>query len=166
MSIPFLTPAPLPVKVTNVADITIGVVKNEGTSDGGTTWVPESVDASGNQNVNVVSTAQMGTPVNGIGNYAAAQSDVELIADPGVGKAIHITALSITNDATLAITVKLEADTASAKTAITPTYKIPASGTLNLSFGAQGIVATAHKNVGVVTTGTSNFTVHAVGYAV
>ena len=103
-------------------------------------------------------------PLIGFGSYAAAQTDTALIADPGSGLAVYVTDIVVTNDSTAAITVFLESDTASAKTAITPTYKIPASGGMALSFRTP-IKGTVHKNVGVTTTGTSNFTVEVHGYA-
>ena len=167
--IPFTPPEPLPVVIQNAEDIIIGTMNQQGSTDGGTTWVPVAVDAEGHAGVviesaPVLSVQAPGTPVNGIGSFAAAQTDTALIADPGASKSIHITSLSITNDATHAVTVVIECDTTGAKTALTPVYNIPASGVLNLNFGAPGIVATVHKNVGVTTTQVSNITVHVVGY--
>ena len=156
--------------------VNVGEVQIEGSSDGGTTWYPVKVSAAGVQThaidqttpgtTNGVVERTMGelSPLIGFGNYAAAQTDTALIADPGSGLAVYVTDIVVTNDSTAAITVFLESDTASAKTAITPTYKIPASGGMALSFRTP-IKGTVHKNVGVTTTGTSNFTVEVHGYA-
>ena len=112
-----------------------------------------------------ICSAYPGTAVNGIGTYAAAQTDTALVADPGAGLTIHVTRLIVTNDATHAITLFLETDTAGAKTAITPTYTIGVSQTVTLDFGPVGILCATHKNLGVTTTQVSNFTVQAIGYA-
>ena len=131
--------------------VDIGTVAIDQTTPGGTNGVVERT---------------MGelAPLIGFGNYAAAQTDTALIADPGSGVAIYVTDIVVTNDSTAAITVFLESDTASAKTAITPTYKIPASGGMALHFRTP-IKGTVHKNLGVTTTGVSNFTVEAHGYS-
>ena len=156
--------------------VNVGEVQIEGSSDGGTTWYPVKVSAAGVQThaidqttpgtTNGVVERTMGelAPLIGFGNYAAAQTDTALIADPGSGVAIYVTDIVVTNDSTAAITVFLESDTASAKTAITPTYKIPASGGMALHFRTP-IKGTVHKNLGVTTTGVSNFTVEAHGYS-
>ena len=156
--------------------VNVGEVQIEGRSDGGTTWYPVKVSAAGVQThaidqttpgtTNAVVERTMGelAPLIGFGSYAAAQTDTALIADPGSGVAIYVTDIVVTNDSTAAITVLLESDTASAKTAITPTYKIPASGGMALHFRTP-IKGTVHKNLGVTTTGVSNFTVEVHGYA-
>ena len=117
-----------------------------------------------NGRLHVVSESAGTSTIVGNGAYAAAQTDVELIALV-TGKAIHVVDLIITNDATAPVTVKLETDTASAKTALTPPYRIAASNSLVIRFDAGGLVGAVGKNIGVTSVGASNITVQVVGYA-
>lgn len=113
-----------------------------------------------------VTLIQPGTAVGGFHNEVDAVAAHEIIADPGALKAIHVTQLIVTNDATAPITVKLVTDTGGGAAAITPTYSVAASGTLVIPYGNPGVVGTTNKNVGFTTVGTSNYTVQVIGYSI
>jgi hypothetical protein len=89
-------------------------------------------------------------------------TDIELQAAPGSGS-LYITDIVITNDATLATTVKFEEDTGSAKTQKLPVMYIPASGGITIHYKTP-IKLTATKNLGFTTTGTANTSIQANGY--
>lgn len=113
-----------------------------------------------------VTLIQPGTAVGGFHNEVDAVAAHEIIADPGALKAVHVTQLIVTNDATAPITVKLVTDTGGGAAAITPTYSVAASGTLVIPYGNPGVVGTTNKNVGFTTVGTSNYTVQVIGYSI
>jgi hypothetical protein len=95
-------------------------------------------------------------------DFTAAQTDHEVKA-ADAALALYVTDIIITNDSSAAITVYLETDTASAKTKISGTLYIPASGGLvtNLTTPIKG---TAAKNIGVTSTGVSNWSITLSGY--
>jgi hypothetical protein len=92
-----------------------------------------------------------------------AATDDELVAAPAAGLSLYITDIMVTNDATAAITIKFLCDTASAKTNLTGTHKVPASGGFVLNLRTP-IKCTAAKNFGYTSTGTSNYSVFVAGY--
>ena len=94
---------------------------------------------------------------------AAAHVDIALQAAPGAGLSLYVTDWIVTNDATLAITIKLEEDTASAKTAKTAIQYVPKDGGFVMKF-ATPIKLTANKDLGFTSTGTSNFGVTVNGF--
>jgi hypothetical protein len=94
---------------------------------------------------------------------AAAHTDVALQAAPGSGLSLYVTDWIVTNDATLAITIKLEEDTASAKTAKTAIQYVPKDGGFVMKFETP-IKLTANKDLGFTSTGTSNFGVEVHGF--
>jgi hypothetical protein len=75
----------------------------------------------------------------------------------------YVTDIIVTNDATLAMTMYICTDTAGGATQLTGTFKVPASGgfVLNLRTPIKG---TAAKNIGVVSTGTTNWSITMCGY--
>jgi hypothetical protein len=93
----------------------------------------------------------------------AAQTDHEIQAAPAGSLCLYLTDFFVTNDSTLAITIKFIEDTASAKTSLTGVMKIPKDGGITMSF-VTPIKLTANKNLGITSTGTSNFSVFASGY--
>ena len=164
---------------------TTNAVANKGSSDGGTTWYPVKVSAAGVQAVDPatlgqalaaasmpvvlasdvnVSTVPGGTAVSGAHNAATAQTDHELIADPGSSKTIYVQTLAICNAGTAALTIQLETDTAGAKTAVGPVFTMPTgiAGAINLAFG-PGLACTVHKNLGYTSTGSTAFSVSVGG---
>jgi hypothetical protein len=91
-----------------------------------------------------------------------AHGDVALQAAPGSGLSLYVTDWIVTN-ATLAITIKLEEDTASAKTAKTAIQYVPKDGGFVMKFETP-IKLTANKDLGFTSTGTSNFGVEVHGF--
>jgi hypothetical protein len=106
-----------------------------------------------------------GAPFTGFHDVAGgAHTDVELVAAPGAGLSLYITDVWITNDATLATSVKFEEDTASAKTQKMGVLYIPASGGISITGMRSPIKLTANKNLGFTTTGTANTSIQVSGY--
>lgn len=94
---------------------------------------------------------------------AAAHTDIALQAAPGAGLSLYVTDFIVTNDSTLAITIKLEEDTASGKTAKTAIQYVPKDGGFVMKFETP-IKLTADKDLGFTSTGTSNFGVEVHGF--
>jgi len=94
----------------------------------------------------------------------AAHADVELKATPGAGLSLFITGYEITNDATAALVITFEEDTASAKTQVGAKKYIPASGGVVSPQFQTAIKLTANKNFGFSNTGQSNAGITIYGY--
>ena len=92
-----------------------------------------------------------------------AHADVALQSAPGANLSLYVTDIVITNDATLATSVKLEEDTASAKTALTPIMYVPASGGIVINYVTPKKL-TANKDLGFTTTGTANTSIEVRGF--
>lgn len=104
-------------------------------------------------------------PKNGFSTETTAQASKTLIS--AVEDAvIYVQRLIVTNDATAAITVKVETDTVGVKTALTPVINIAKSAVEVIDFGDLGIPGTVSKDIGFTSTGVSNFTVQVIGYVV
>jgi hypothetical protein len=116
----------------------------------------------GTTNKVVSSYASPGTTFYAHHDFTAAQTDHEVLA-ADAALIPYITDIIITNDSSAAITVVVEADTASAKTKLLGTLYIPASGGIAQPFQTP-IKGTAAKNIGVTSTGTSNWSITLSGY--
>lgn len=153
----------LSTQVNNASSITIGTVDIAPAQTIGL--------AAGTQSIGTVVVSVPGTAVAGFSNETGAEAHKQLIADPGASVTVHVTGLMVTNDNTAPITIVVTTDTGGANTSISPIYTVPVGGAtqpavLNLYFPQPGLLGTVHKNVGFTATGTSNYTVQLVGYAV
>jgi hypothetical protein len=87
----------------------------------------------------------------------------ELVAAPGAGKRLVITDILVTNSATSAITWTLIEDTGGAATPKWGPHQIPASGGFAFRFDTPIVIA-EDKNIGLTTTGTSEYCTSLSGY--
>lgn len=94
-------------------------------------------------------------------NSASAETSNELKAAPGVGLSLYITDIIISTDA--AINAKIVEDTGGSPATIAGPYYFAANGGAGLHF-VTPIKATANKNIGYTTVGTSNCTVEVHGF--
>jgi len=123
-------------------------------------YTPLQTDAAGRLWVN----AQPPVIWSAFHDCAAAHTDIALQAAPGAGLSLYATDWIVTNDGTAAITIKLEEDTASAKTAKTAIHYVPKDGGFAIRF-ATPVKLTANKDLGFTSTGTSNFGVEVHGFS-
>ena len=110
------------------------------------------------QHVNFSTLAYNGTAGTATANYAAVQTNTELIAAPGAGVSIYLTDLIVSNGATAGYITIVE-DTTSAVVKI-KRLNLAANGGASIQL-ATPIKFTANKNLGITSSTADDFSVTA-----